>query len=151
MQGRRDLMIQRTKDVRRTVDYLRTRPDLDAERVAFFGLSLGANFGPIVTAIEDRFAASILVAGGLLSFPTVPEFSPVNFAPRVRVPTLMINGRHDLMIPYELRQRPLYELLGTPPEQKELRLLDAGHVPDARDIIRESNIWLDRYLGPVRR
>ena len=32
-----------------------------------------------------------------------------------------------------------------------LRVFEIGHVPDTRDIIRESNAWLDRYLGPVRR
>jgi eukaryotic-like serine/threonine-protein kinase len=82
--------------------------------------------------------------------PASPEVDQANFAPRVRVPTLMINGRHDFFNPYETSQRPLFELLGTPARDKELRVLEAGHVPDPRDIIRESNAWFDRYLGPIR-
>jgi eukaryotic-like serine/threonine-protein kinase len=108
-QALRDLLIQRTKDLQRTVDYLVTRDDIDPDALAYFGLSMGATLGPISTAVEDRFAASILVAGGLRELPGTPEVSPLNFAPRVRVPTLMINGKHDFMIPYETRQRPLFE------------------------------------------
>jgi len=70
---------------------------------------------------------------------------------RVRVPTLFINGRHDFMVPYETRQLPLFHLLGTPEPDKALSVFDGGHVPDSRDIIRESNAWLDRYLGPAKR
>jgi eukaryotic-like serine/threonine-protein kinase len=149
-QARRDAAIQRVKDVRRTLDYLLTRDDLDPAAIAYLGISFGANAGPVVTAVEDRFAASVLVSGGLSSNPDIPEVSQANFAPRVRVPTLMISGRHDFLSRYETRQLPLFELLGTAPADKELRTLEAGHVPDPRDIIRESNAWLDRYLGPVR-
>jgi eukaryotic-like serine/threonine-protein kinase len=150
-QGTRDVLIQRTKDLSRTVDYLLTRDDMDPERIAYLGLSLGASTGPISTAVERRFAASILVGGGLQSLPHLPEVDPPNHAPRVRVPTLMINGRHDFMTPYERSQRPLYDLLGTPDTDKDLKVFETGHVPDSRDVIRESNLWLDRYLGPVHR
>lgn len=149
-QALRDLLIQRTKDLQRTVDYLLTRDDIDPGALAYFGLSMGATLGPISTAVEDRFAASILVGGGLRDLPATPEASPLNFVPRVRVPTLMINGRHDFMLPYETVQKALFELLGTPEPDKALRAFDTGHVPDNRDVIRESNDWLDRYLGPVR-
>ncbi|TVP54291.1 MAG: hypothetical protein EA351_13500, partial [Gemmatimonadales bacterium] len=150
-QGQRDAFIQRQKDLQRTVDYLLTRDDIDPERLAYFGISSGANAGSAATAIEDRFAVSILVAGGLIPNPDLPEIHAPNFAPRVRVPTLLISGRQDFMIPYEASQRPLFEFLGTPEEHKALKVFEAGHVPDSRDIIRESNAWLDRYLGPVRR
>jgi eukaryotic-like serine/threonine-protein kinase len=149
-QAARDAMIQRVKDVRRTLDYLLTRDDLDPTAIAYLGISWGANHGPIVTAVEDRFAASILVSGGLRATPTLPEVDQPSFAPRVRVPTLMINGRHDFMNPVETHLRPLFDLLGTAAPDKDLRILESGHVPDTRDIIRESNAWLDRYLGPVR-
>ena len=148
-QAIRDLVIQRTKDLQRTVDYLVSREDIDPDRLAYFGFSLGASVGPISTAVEDRFAASILVAGGLHARPDTPEASPLNFASRVRVPTLMINGLHDFMFPYETRQKPLFELLGTPAPDKEMRTFEAGHAMNNHDIIRESNDWLDRYLGPV--
>lgn len=150
-QAVRDILIQRTKDVRRTVDYLLTRDDIDPDALAYFGLSMGATLGPISTAVEDRFAASILVAASLRELPDTPEVSPLNFVPRVRVPTLMINGRQDFMAPLETAQLPLFELLGTPAEDKAHKVFETGHVPDNRDVIRESIDWLDRYLGPVRK
>jgi eukaryotic-like serine/threonine-protein kinase len=149
-QAVRELLIQRTQDLQRTVDYLLSREDIDPAGLAYFGLSLGANAGPISTAVEDRFAASVLVGGGLLSYPHIPEIHPPSFAPRVRVPTLMVNGRQDFMVPHETSQLPLFERLGTPEEHKRLQVFEGGHVPDTRDVIRETNAWLDRYLGPVR-
>jgi predicted esterase len=149
-QAFRDLLIQRTKDLQRTVDYLLTRDDIEPGALAYFGLSLGATLGPISTAVEDRFAASILVAGGLRDLPRTPEVSPLNFVPRVRVPTLMINGRQDFVAPYEASQVPLFDMLGTPAADKAHKVFETGHVPDNRDVIRESIDWLDRYLGPVR-
>jgi pimeloyl-ACP methyl ester carboxylesterase len=76
----------------------------------------------------------------------------VLFAPRSRTPTLMINGRDDFMMPYEMAQRPLFALLGTPSDLKRHALLDGGHIPtDRREVMREVLDWLDRQLGPVRR
>jgi hypothetical protein len=64
----------------------------------------------------------------------------------------MINGRDDFTMPYELSQRPLFALLGTPSDLKRHALLDGGHIPtDRREVIREVLDWLDRHLGPVRR
>jgi eukaryotic-like serine/threonine-protein kinase len=54
---RRDLVIQWSKDLCRSVDYLETRSDIDREKLAYFGLSRGAADGPIMTAIEKRFKA----------------------------------------------------------------------------------------------
>ena len=74
----------------------------------------------------------------------------VNFAPRSRVPTLMINGQNDFIRPFELSQAPLFRLLGAPDADKRHARLEGGHIPsDRREIIRETLDWLDRYLGPV--
>jgi len=50
---------------------------------------------------------------GLEFQPTLPEVDPFNFAPRVRQPTLMLNGRYDFAFPVETSQLPLFQLLGT--------------------------------------
>jgi pimeloyl-ACP methyl ester carboxylesterase len=84
------------------------------------------------------------VAG--LDFPPVrPEVDPVNFLPRVRVPTLMINGRYDFFFPVETSQIPMLRLLGTPADQKRHVIEEGSHfVPRVR-MIRETLAWLDKY------
>ncbi|MBK9967906.1 MAG: protein kinase [Holophagales bacterium] len=144
----RELVIQRTKDVRRAVDYLESRPDVDASRLAFYGLSMGANYGPVVGAVEARFRTLVLVSGGL-GRGRPPEVSNLNFASRVRMPVLMENGRLDFNFPLEQSQRPLFRLLGTPEESKKHVLFDSGHVPPFTGVARETIDWLDRVLGPV--
>lgn len=63
---------------------------------------------------------------------------------------LMINGRDDLITPYELSQRPLFDLLGAPDDNKRHARLTGGHIPtDPREIKREVIDWLDQNLGPV--
>ncbi len=146
----RDLTIQRVKDVRRTLDYLATRKDMDPERFAYYGFSMGANYGPLVLAVEPRFETAILVAGGLNRWNARPEAQPVNFVTYVRLPVLYVTGRNDFMVPYETAQRPLFERLGTPMEDKRHVVLDSGHLPSPwNEVIRETLEWMDQRLGPV--
>lgn len=148
----RDRMIRWAQDIARTIDYLETRPDFDAEKVGYYGFSAGATYGPVFMAVEPRIAASILLGGGVIPRPFRPESDPAIFAPRSPTPTLMINGRDDFILPYEMSQLPLFELLGAADEQKRHARLDGGHIPtDRLEIIQEVLGWLDRHLGPVER
>src|SRR6202171_3542302 len=54
----RDETIQQAKDLRRSLDYLETRPEIDRERFAYYGISWGAVDGPIMLAVENRFKAA---------------------------------------------------------------------------------------------
>jgi eukaryotic-like serine/threonine-protein kinase len=147
----RDRVICWAKDLSRSVDYLESRPDIDRNRLAFAGVSLGAYYGPVLTAVETRFKASLLLAGGLIvQWSPPPEVDPFHFAPRNHVPTLMINGRNDFLAPLELSQAPLFRFLGAPVEHKRHAILAGGHTPvHHQEIIRETLDWLERYLGPV--
>ncbi|HUE77715.1 MAG TPA: SUMF1/EgtB/PvdO family nonheme iron enzyme, partial [Longimicrobiales bacterium] len=145
----RDIVIHSAKDLRRAVDYLVTRSDVDGGKLAHFGISTGAAVGTVMAAVEPRFQASVLLAGGAFPWRHPPEVEAFNFAPRVRVATLMINGRHDFYYPYETSQAPLFELLGT---EKRHKVFESAHIPAERaEVMREVLDWLDRYLGPVNR
>ena len=95
------MVIRTTKDVRRAIDYVETRRDLDSSRLAYLGLSMGASLGPIMTVVERRFKVSALIAGSLPQWRNPPESEAFSFLPRVKVPTLMLNGRYDFFFPYE--------------------------------------------------
>ena len=138
------------KDVERTVDYVESRPDLDAKRIAYFGFSWGARLGPLFLALDPRLRVAILESGGLKFASTFPESDPFNFAPRVTVPVLMIDGRYDFFFPVETSQRPLFQLLGTPPAEKKHVVLEASHALPNIPVATEGLQWLDRYLGRVR-
>jgi serine/threonine protein kinase/cephalosporin-C deacetylase-like acetyl esterase len=144
----RDRVVEWTKDLARSVDYLETRPDVDSARLAFYGFSGGAILGPIFTAVEGRFKASILLCGGL-AVSDLPEIDPVNFASRVKSPTLVIHGRYDPIRPFETRALPLFRLLPGDDSFKRLASTDSGHFPPLNFVSKEILDWLDRHLGPV--
>ena len=145
----RDLTIQRAKDLGRSLDYLDTRNDVRKGRVGFLGLSLGAYAGLLIAPLEPRIAALVLVGGGLSTSEDPGEIDPLNFAPRVKAPLLLIAGRDDFRNPLKLSQEPLMRLLGS--KEKRHYVFEGGHVPPRQqEVIRETLDWFDRYLGPVR-
>ena len=148
----RDTVIKWSKDLGRTIDYLNSRKDFDKDRIAYYGFSTGGSSAIPVVALESRLKTAIFLAGGMQTdWPTLPETEPINFAPRIKIPFLMLSGRYDFTFPVDTSQRVLFKLVGTEPERKRYVLFDnAGHVPPRLDVMREILDWLDRYLGPVR-
>lgn len=55
--------IQTIVDLRRAVDVLAARADVDADRIGFVGNSYGAAMGGILAGVEDRIAAFVLAVG----------------------------------------------------------------------------------------
>jgi cephalosporin-C deacetylase-like acetyl esterase len=146
----RDVPIMWSKDVSRSIDFLRSRADIDGERIGYYGLSMGAIEGPVAAAVDSRIRTLVLVGGGLSTEEEPPEVDPFNFAPRVTVPVLLVNGSHDFLFPPEVSQEPLFRLLASPNGAKRHFVYEGGHVASRlQDIARETLDWLDRYLGPV--
>ena len=144
--AQRESRVTWSRDLGRTIDYLETRPDIDAGRIGFYGVSAGADAGVILTALEPRLKVAVLQSTGIWG-DEAPESDAFNYAPRVTVPTLMLNGRYDFNIPLETAQRPLFRLLGSRPPDKSHVLLEAGHALSLEDVAREALPWLERYLG----
>jgi len=144
----RELRIAWSRDLGRAIDYLETRSDIDRTRLAFYGVSEGADAGVILTSLEPRLKVSVLQGTGIGAH-VAPEIDLLNYAPRVRVPTLMLNGRYDYDTRFDASQRPLFALLGSPAEHKRHTALEAGHALVIEAVAREILPWLDRYLGPV--
>ena len=141
-----EFAVQVVKDFERSVEYLRTRPDIDSGKLAFYGMSWGGYMGGIIPAVEPQLRASVLLAGGL-GAGMRPEVDAAVYAPRVRTPTLMLNGKYDNIIGLEQGIRPLFRLLGTPAADKRLMLFDTDHIPPRAEYVKEILAWLDKYLG----
>ncbi|MEO8448839.1 MAG: SUMF1/EgtB/PvdO family nonheme iron enzyme [Gemmatimonadota bacterium] len=147
----RDEMVFRSGELRRGLDYLETRAEIDKTRIAYFGFSWGAGSRLVYAATDDRYRAVVLVGGGLdeRMQPTLPEASNINFAPYIKPPKLLLNGRNDEENRWLSRGLPLWNLLRAP---KKLVLVDgASHSPPPEDRVPVVNAWLDQTLGPVKR
>jgi serine/threonine protein kinase/cephalosporin-C deacetylase-like acetyl esterase len=146
----RDNVIFWSKDLSRSIDYLETRSDINTNKLAYEGYSWGAAMGALLPAVETRFKALVLIAPGFYLQDRLPEVDQVNFAPRVKTPVLMLNGRFDFIWPPNISQEPMFRLLGTPSEDKRRVVYDSGHDIPRTEMIKESLSWLDRYLGAVK-
>jgi serine/threonine protein kinase/formylglycine-generating enzyme required for sulfatase activity/pimeloyl-ACP methyl ester carboxylesterase len=149
----RDRLIEQSKDFRRSIDYLMSRPDVDHNRLGVYGLSGFGSLVPILAVGEQRLKAAVLGSVGCSPNRSwfLPEADTLNFLPRFRIPTLMINGRSDFGCPVESCQLPMLRLLGAREPYKKLLHWDGGHFPtDANLVFKEALAWFDRYIGPVK-
>lgn len=146
----RDTLIQDSKDLGRTIDYLETRADVDAKRIAYMGTSMGAAVGVILAGVEERLRTVIFLDGGFYYEKQLPGAAQADFAPRIKAPTLLIGGKFDWVF---YGKDALLGLIGAPAADKKVILFDTAHdVSEQRgDLIREVVAWLDRYLGSADR
>jgi hypothetical protein len=47
----------------------------------------------LLPAVDDRIKVVAAVAGGYVLGKALPEVDPINFSPRIKVPSIMVNGR----------------------------------------------------------
>lgn len=108
----RSIITQTVFDLRRSVDYLEKRPEIDADRIGYFGISLGGIIGTIFSGVDQRVKVPVIaLAGGNLSLmfgldalteETKDFFSiidPINFVESISPrPLLMINAENDEVI-----------------------------------------------------
>lgn len=68
--------IQLIVDLRRAVDLLQARPEIDPGRIGYLGVSYGGAMGGLLAGVEDRIGAFVLVVGdgGLVAHFTGPEY-----------------------------------------------------------------------------
>jgi serine/threonine protein kinase/dienelactone hydrolase len=144
----RETLIQDSKDLGRSIDYLETRTEFDRNRIAFMGESMGAAVGLDLVAVEERFKAAIFLDGGFYSEKPLPGTDQADFAPRIKAPALLISGKFDWIF---LGKDALMRMLGSPAADKKAVTFDTAHdVSEQRaDLVREVVGWLDKYFGKV--
>ena len=140
------------KDAARSLDYLDTRADIDKDRIAYLGVSMGSAEGVIIMSLEQkRLRTAVLLDGGYFLISPAPGTDQADFARRMKNPVLMVNGRYDFTFPVQTAQDPLFRMLSTPPAEKRHVILETPHdvLQDRPTLVREVLSWLDHYLGRV--
>jgi predicted esterase len=139
----RDQFVRWMREMRRSLDYLETRADLDMNTLVFNGFSWGGRLGAAALAIEPRFKAGILnqTGFGLFRHYDVVE---EHYLPRVTQPVLQFNGRFDSDFRLEESAKPYFEMLGS--EHKKHVVGPTGHFVPMKTVIGETLAWLDEHL-----
>ena len=140
----RNWIVEIALDLRRSVDYLETRGDMDMDKLAYVGHSWGAGEAPTMLVAEPRFKAAVLIGGGYFSFTRRKEVDAYQFAPYVTLPVLMINGRYDHEFPIDSSQMPLFTDLGS--ADKQIRHFDSAHGVPVSESIKMADQWLREKL-----
>jgi len=164
----RQAFIQTIIDYRRAIDFLATRPEIDAKRIGLVGLSLGAMMGGVLTPVEPRIRTAVLVVGGgdwrtLLStsqhsaalavrerlradpaaLDPLDSVDPLHYVEHISPrPLLMQNGRQDTVMPAACVQA----LWDRAKEPKCIDWYDSGHVPPIFRVLQKINDWCAKYL-----
>jgi dienelactone hydrolase len=145
LRRQRDLLEQEVVELRRAVDVLQDRADVDPARIGFFGWSAGARSGAILAGVEHRLRAFVLVGGGAVPLAEYAAAVPPSLGPevvRVLQPVdplrwiaearprtiLFLDGTHDEVVPVRAQRT----LIATAPAPQHTRRYAGGHVPTPR-------------------
>ncbi|MCS7301527.1 MAG: alpha/beta hydrolase family protein [Fimbriimonadales bacterium] len=146
----REAAVQATWDVRRAFDWLQRQPEIDPDRIALVGVSLGAILGSTALASEPRVHTAVLILGGAdlahVLWESVlairararlrregytleqlrAELAPVEplklLTPDLGEKTFVIGARFDIVVPTEDTEK-LIRALGNP----KVFWLNTGH------------------------
>lgn len=143
----RDWMCQSVVDLRRGIDYLLTRPDIDPDRIAILGGSLGGWIGSILMAVEPRIKTAVL---SVPATEFITEQTPAgqvvnssNFFPRFKnVSLLMVIARKD----DQYRNGRAKELFAVAPVKKKMIEYDEEHFLDPQKYNKDILDWLKDNL-----
>jgi dienelactone hydrolase len=145
-------LVNQINDFSRLVDYLETREDFDADKFAVWGASWGGILCSQVAAIDKRVKTLILyISSNAFIDKEFPEWSGINFVPRIKIPTLMLEGKYDIYFDFKTCTKPMFDFLGTPAKDKKLVLYETDHFIPYKDAVKESLGWLDKYFGPTKK
>ena len=135
----RDHSISWVKEVRYAVDYAIK----NGYEPHYFGVSWGGQMGVNILAIEDRFKTGVLAVGGISLDDVREEIQPEKYAARIKMPTLLLNGRYDYFFPYQSSQLPLYNLLNLDNENKRHVVVEEAHYVPSHIAVEETLNWVN--------
>ena len=167
----RDTFAQAVIDLRRAIDLLLARKDVDPKRLAYVGHSYGAQWGAILTAVDRRMRTAVLVTGvgeigdvliknpdpelaelrralpaGVLDryVQVVGEVDAIRFIPRATpVALLMQFGRFEEHFDRDSANR----YIAAASEPKKVLWYDSAHDMNDPQALRDRYAWLVAHVG----
>ena len=167
----RAIEIQAVVELRRGIDLLLARPDVDRTRLAYIGHSFGAQWGSILAAVDRRMKTAVLMAGtaeaadifvrgqepGVAalrkSLPAgqlerysrvLADIDAIHFVGHAApIPLLLQFGNFDRYFDKSSMQR--YAAAASEP--KKVVYYDAGHELKDPQALNDRIAWLIKYIG----
>jgi CubicO group peptidase (beta-lactamase class C family)/pimeloyl-ACP methyl ester carboxylesterase len=167
----RDIFAQAVIDLRRGLDLLLSRQDVDPNRLAYVGHSYGAQWGAVLSAIDKRIKTAVLIGGvPALADIMLGSNDPSYVEFRGRTPKeqiekyLEINKPLDAInyVPYAAPTSLLFQFARferyfneasmqryaqAASEPKAVRWYDTGHELNDFQALRDRAEWLQRHVG----
>ena len=143
-----DYTAERVIEMRRGLDYLASRSDIDLARIGFLGISAGGGPGVFVTAVDNRYRSVAFAGTGIMRHEVgrVAAANRVNFVSRIAAPKLMLQGIYDEDCSLKSETEPMFRLLREP---KRLQTYEGGHMAPHEISMPIYTSWFDETLGAV--
>lgn len=165
----REDQIQLIVDLRRAIDLLATRQNVDPNRLAYVGVSYGGMIGGLLAGVEDRLQAYVLVVGGsgLVNhhmieiegmitpldemteeekkqwIDTMWPIEAVHYISHAKPAALLFqNGIKDALVPSHLALN--YQNAGSDP--KTVKWYESGHSLPFEHFLDQLE-WISQYIG----
>jgi dienelactone hydrolase len=156
--------LAQAKELRRALDVLLAQPGVDPQRIGYVGHDYGAMFGAVVTAVDARPKACVLIAGtarftdwylfgsasgvpaggALESYRAqLARIEPVNVIGRTKAALFFQFGEQDRFTPRE----DFIALYMAAPGTKRIATYPSAHPMSAEIIRLDRSTWLAEQLG----
>jgi len=157
----REAFTRVVKDLRRAVDFLVSRPEIDASRLAYIGHSFGALVGGVLAGVEKRLRAFVLMAGTgsfmdvvslnmpFLEGPALDHYAqvmapidPIHYVARAAPSALFFQfGRQD-----DFTRDQFERVTQAASEPKFVKWYDTGHYFQIAEAQKDRLDWLQTRL-----
>ena len=152
--------IRQTIALRRAMDLLASRPEVDRNRLGYVGHDFGGMYGMLMAGIDRRAKAYVFVAVA----PSLNDWAFFGSQPRSKVEYLRQNAPLELtdFLHHVANASTLFQFANADPyvsrastgvllsaanSPKERRFYDADHAMNKPEIARDRDAWLVKELG----
>jgi cephalosporin-C deacetylase-like acetyl esterase len=157
-------------EIRRAIDLLLTRTDVDPKRIGYVGHSFGAQWGAILAAVDPRIKVAVLMAGAAeeadlflrsdnpqiadlrASLPkgqletyltTLEDINAINYVRYAQIPLLLQFANFEQYFD----RISMQHYAAAAPEPKTILFYDSAHDLNDPQALKDRSDWLEKRLG----